>query len=178
MSEDASPRLIAALEGSYSIERRLGEGGTATVYLAEDLKHQRKVALKVLKPELAAVIGGERFVTEIRTTANLQHPHILALFDSGEAGGFLYYVPPFPVEQSYPDTVAGRPMKHYVDWIAPTFVLSLTGLPVASAPCGLDAEGLPVGLQILGPPCGEESVLALARLVHERHPLGEPPLDR
>ena len=87
-------------------------------------------------------------------------------------------VRPFPVEQSYPETVAGRSMKNYVDWIAPTFVLSLTGLPVGSAPCGLDAEGLPVGLQIVGPPSGEEAVLALSRLVHERHPLGEPPLNR
>ncbi len=85
-------------------------------------------------------------------------------------------VPPFPVEQSHPETVAGRPMKNYVDWIAPTFVLSLTGLPVASVPCGLDAAGLPVGLQIVGPPSGEESVLALASILEERHPLGEPPL--
>ena len=87
LSEDPTARLSAALEGQYSIERKLGEGGMATVYLAEDVKHQRNVALKVLKPELAAVIGGERFVTEIRTTANLQHPHDLALFDSGEADG-------------------------------------------------------------------------------------------
>ena len=67
----------------------------ATVYLADDLKHQRKVALKVLKPELAAVVGAERFLAEIKTTANLQHPHILALFDSGEADGFLFYVMPY-----------------------------------------------------------------------------------
>ena len=63
----------------------------ATVYLADDLKHERKVALKVLKPELAAVVGAERFLAEIKTTANLQHPHILPLFDSGEADGFLFY---------------------------------------------------------------------------------------
>ncbi len=67
----------------------------ATVYLAEDLKHERKVAVKVLRPELAAVLGAERFVQEIKTTANLQHPHILPLFDSGEADSFLYYVMPF-----------------------------------------------------------------------------------
>ena len=67
----------------------------ATVYLAEDLRHERKVALKVLKPELAAVVGAERFLAEIKTTANLQHPHILPLFDSGEADGFLYFVSPF-----------------------------------------------------------------------------------
>src|SRR6202165_4535841 len=88
-------RLTAALEERYRIERELGQGGMATVYLAQDLKHDRKVALKVLKPELAAVLGADRFVQEIRTTANLQHPHILPLFDSGTADGFLYYVMPF-----------------------------------------------------------------------------------
>ncbi len=92
---DPISRLNAALEGRYAIERELGEGGMATVYLADDLKHERKVALKVLKPELAAVIGAERFLAEIKTTANLQHPHILPLFDSGEADGFLYYVMPY-----------------------------------------------------------------------------------
>ncbi len=92
---DPVARLNAALEGRYKIERELGEGGMATVYLADDLKHERKVALKVLKPELAAVVGAERFLTEIKTTANLQHPHILALFDSGEADGFLFYVMPY-----------------------------------------------------------------------------------
>ncbi|MEO5825713.1 MAG: protein kinase, partial [Gemmatimonadales bacterium] len=88
-------RLIAALADRYRIERELGQGGMATVYLAQDLKHDRKVALKVLKPELAAVIGAERFVVEIKTTAALQHPHILPLFDSGTADSFLYYVMPF-----------------------------------------------------------------------------------
>src|SRR5512147_784186 len=88
-------RLSAALADRYRIERALGTGGMATVYLAEDLKHDRKVALKVLKPELAAVIGADRFVVEIKTTAALQHPHILPLFDSGTADGFLFYVMPF-----------------------------------------------------------------------------------
>jgi Tol biopolymer transport system component/tRNA A-37 threonylcarbamoyl transferase component Bud32 len=92
---DAIAHLNDALEGRYRIERELGEGGMATVYLTQDLKHQRRVALKVLKPELAAVLGPERFLAEIRTTANLQHPHILPLFDSGQAGTFLYYVMPF-----------------------------------------------------------------------------------
>jgi len=82
-------RLDEALTGRYRIERPLGQGGMATVYLAEDLKHDRKVAIKVLKPELAAVLGAERFVQEIKTTASLSHPHILPLFDSGEAGGVL-----------------------------------------------------------------------------------------
>jgi serine/threonine-protein kinase len=88
-------RLIAALADRYRIERELGAGGMATVYLAQDLKHDRKVAMKVLRPELAAVIGAERFLAEIRTTANLQHPHILPLFDSGAADSFLFYVMPF-----------------------------------------------------------------------------------
>jgi serine/threonine-protein kinase len=88
-------RLKAALADRYRIERELGHGGMATVYLAEDLKHHRKVAVKVLRPELAAVLGAERFVHEITTTAQLQHPHILPLFDSGTADGFLYYVMPY-----------------------------------------------------------------------------------
>ena len=88
-------RLSSALADRYRIERELGQGGMATVYLAEDLRHKRKVALKVLKPELAAVLGADRFVQEITTTAALQHPHILPLFDSGTADGFLYYVMPF-----------------------------------------------------------------------------------
>jgi serine/threonine-protein kinase len=88
-------RLVRALADRYRIERELGAGGMATVYLAADLKHDRKVAIKVLKPELAAVLGAERFVVEIKTTAALSHPHILPLFDSGEAGGFLYYVMPY-----------------------------------------------------------------------------------
>ncbi len=88
-------RLAAALADRYTVERKLGEGGMAIVYLAHDVKHDRKVAIKVLRPELAAVLGAERFVNEIKTTANLQHPHILPLFDSGEADGFLYYVMPY-----------------------------------------------------------------------------------
>ena len=95
LSAWGSSRLSTALADRYRIERELGQGGMATVYLAEDLKHDRKVALKVLKPELAAVLGAERFVVEIKTTASLQHPHILPLFDSGTADGFLYYVMPF-----------------------------------------------------------------------------------
>lgn len=92
---DPIARLNAALEGRYRVEREIGEGGMATVYLADDVRHERKVALKVLKPALAAVVGGERFLAEIKTTANLQHPHILPLFDSGEADSFVFYVMPF-----------------------------------------------------------------------------------
>jgi len=88
-------RLSAALADRYRIERELGQGGMATVYLAQDVRHARKVALKILRPELAAVIGAERFLAEITTTANLQHPHILPLHDSGEAGGSVFYVMPY-----------------------------------------------------------------------------------
>jgi serine/threonine protein kinase len=88
-------RLNGALSGRYRIEGKIGEGGMAAVYLADDLKHERKVALKVLQPELAAVVGADRFLAEIKTTANLQHPHILPLYDSGEADSFLYYVMPY-----------------------------------------------------------------------------------
>jgi tRNA A-37 threonylcarbamoyl transferase component Bud32 len=88
-------RLASALADRYRIERELGQGGMATVYLAHDIKHDRQVAIKVLKPELAAVLGADRFVVEIKTTAALQHPHILPLFDSGVADSFLYYVMPF-----------------------------------------------------------------------------------
>jgi serine/threonine protein kinase len=92
---DQSTRLTAALSDCYRIERELGQGGMATVYLAHDLKHDRKVAVKVLRPELAAVIGAERFLAEIKTTANLQHPHILSLFDPGTVDGTVFYVMPF-----------------------------------------------------------------------------------
>src|SRR5213078_1467973 len=92
---DLRERLQAGLADRCRLERELGRGGMATVYLAQDIKHDRKVAVKVLKPELAAVLGADRFVVEIKTTASLQHPHILPLFDSGTADGFLFYVMPF-----------------------------------------------------------------------------------
>ncbi len=98
-------RLTVALADRYKIERHIGEGGMATVYLAQDMKHDRKVALKVLRPELAAVIGAERFLNEIRVTANLQHPHILPLFDSGEADGFLFYVMPYMEGETLRDRI-------------------------------------------------------------------------
>src|SRR4029078_533749 len=99
-------RLAAALADRYRIERELGEGRVATGYLAHDLKHDRQVAIKVLRPELAAVIGAERFLTEIETTANLQPPHILPLFDSGAADSFLYYVMPYVDGESLRDRLS------------------------------------------------------------------------
>ena len=95
--------LTTALSDRYRIERELGAGGMATVYLAHDVRHDRKVALKVLRPELSAILGAERFLHEIKTTANLQHPHILSLFDSGEAGGFVFYVMPYVEGESLRD---------------------------------------------------------------------------
>jgi serine/threonine protein kinase len=95
MRTDQLERLNAALAGRYAIERELGSGGMATVYLADDLKHHRKVAVKVLRPELASVLGPDRFLREVEIAAKLNHPHILALYDSGDAGGFLFYVMPY-----------------------------------------------------------------------------------
>src|SRR5436190_18737848 len=103
-------RVAAALAGRYAIERELGRGGMATVYLARDLKHDRPVALKVLRPELAAVLGAERFLREIRLTARLQHPHILTLIDSGEADSLVYYAMPF---------VDGESLRGRLDRVGP-----------------------------------------------------------
>ena len=100
---DPLAALTSALADRYRVERELGQGGMATVYLAEDLRHRRKVAIKVVHPELSAVIGSERFLKEIELTANLQHPHILALFDSGSANGQLFYVMPFVEGESLRD---------------------------------------------------------------------------
>jgi serine/threonine-protein kinase len=99
------PALNAALSGRYTIDRELGAGGMATVYLAHDVRHDRKVALKVLRPELSAILGAARFLTEIKTTANLQHPHILSLFDSGEADGTVFYVMPYIEGESLRDRI-------------------------------------------------------------------------
>ncbi len=103
---DLLERLKVALADRYLIERELGAGGMATVYLAQDVRHDRKVAVKVLKPELAAVIGASRFLQEIKVTAHLQHPHILPLFDSGEADSFLFYVMPFIEGESLRDRLS------------------------------------------------------------------------
>jgi serine/threonine-protein kinase len=102
---EITQQLKVALAERYVIEREVGAGGMATVYLAHDVKHERKVALKVLRPELAAVIGAERFLAEIKVTANLQHPHILPLHDSGEADSFLYYVMPYVEGETLRDKI-------------------------------------------------------------------------
>ena len=121
-------RLKAALADRYAIEREIGSGGMATVYLATDIRHERKVALKVLRPDLAASLGSERFLQEVRVTANLTHPHILPLHDSGEVDGFLFYVMPFIEgeslrdrlvrEHELPVTEAARILRDVVDALA------------------------------------------------------------
>ena len=100
---DFMDRLKTALADRYVIEREIGAGGMATVYLARDLKHDREVAVEVFRPELAAVVGAERFLHEIQIAAQLDHPHILTLIDSGEADGFLYYVMPYVQGESLRD---------------------------------------------------------------------------
>lgn len=99
-------RLSTALADRYVVERELGSGGMAIVFLARDLRHDRQVALKVLRPELAAVVGGDRFVQEIRIAARLQHPHIVGVHDSGEADGLLFYVMPY---------VEGQTLRAHLD---------------------------------------------------------------
>jgi len=126
-----------------------------------------KAGLKVTTEELAAAEGARARLWHIFYDLFQKYDHLLTP---------CMVVPPFPVEQNYPETIAGKKMETYVDWIAPTFVLSLTSLPVASVPCGLDPNGLPVGLQIVGRPLGEEAVLALAKPVQKAHPIGWPPL--
>src|SRR4030095_1581474 len=101
--KDGGLSLSEALGSRYRLERELGQGGMATVYLAEDLKHGRRVAIKVLRPDRAAVIGAERFLREIKTIATLQHPHILGLIDSGEVQGTAYYVMPYVAGESLRD---------------------------------------------------------------------------
>ncbi|MBA2291656.1 MAG: protein kinase [Gemmatimonadales bacterium] len=105
MSDDTMERLAAAIGEQYRIERVLGRGGMATVYLAEDIRHEREVAIKVLHPDLAASIGGERFQREIRVAGKLQHPHILGMYDSNVADGLFYYVMPFVVGESLRDKI-------------------------------------------------------------------------
>ncbi|MGD8321534.1 MAG: protein kinase [Gemmatimonadota bacterium] len=113
---DTLPRLNAALKDRYRVERQIGAGGMATVFLAEDLRHRRSVALKVLRPELAASLGSDRFLTEIEVTANLQHPGILPLHDSGEADGLLYFVMPY---------VRGESLRERLDQEGPLPVMDV-----------------------------------------------------
>src|SRR5205814_5938511 len=109
VASDLRARLQAALADRYTIERELGRGGMAIVFLANDLRHGRVVALKALRPELAATLGTDRFLREIRLAAGLAHPHILPLHDSGDAGGCLYYVMPYVAGESLRDRLEREP---------------------------------------------------------------------
>ena len=126
-------RIAAALADHFRLERELGQGGMATVYLAEDLKHKRQVAIKVLKPELAAVLGADRFIQEITTTAALQHPHILPLFDSGSADGFLFYVMPY---------IEGETLRSFVTGAASSVTIFMMICWAEAPVCG----GFPVSI--------------------------------
>jgi serine/threonine-protein kinase len=121
----------AALASRYQLERELGAGGMATVYLAHDVRHERKVAVKVLRPELAAVLGAERFLQEIKTTAKLHHPQILPLFDSGEADGFLYYVMPYVEGETLRDRLNREKRLAVTDAVAITSAVA-TALDLAN----------------------------------------------
>lgn len=118
--EDPRERLTAALAGRYAIQRELGQGGTAIVYLADDLEHHRPVALKVLRPDLASQIGARRFLREIETAARLTHPGILALLDSGESDGLYYYVMQYVAEESLRDRLKGEPRLSLAEAVAIT----------------------------------------------------------
>ncbi len=136
--------------------------------LGVNVRNNVKAGLSVTTRDLAAAEDARARIREVLRTLFERHD---ALLTPAMA------VPPFPVEQNYPETVAGQAMETYVDWIAPTFVLNLAALPVATVPAGLDAEGLPVGLQVMGPPRDEEGVLALAARIQDLRPIGRPPPD-
>ena len=106
---DLFERIRPALADRYVVEREIGRGGMATVFLAEDLKHGRKVAIKVLHPDLAATVGADRFLREIEIVAGLNHPHILTLHDSGEADGLLYFVMPYVEGESLRASISSPP---------------------------------------------------------------------
>jgi len=142
-------------------EGRLKQYGRLGVNLATNLESAQKVSMRTLA-------SAER----VRTRLWQRFRHFFQRYD------YLLTpcvsIAPFRVDRSYPDQIAGRPMKTYYDWFAPTYVLSLTGLPVASVPCGLDDSGLPIGIQVVGPPWGEEGVLALAQAIQTHNPIGLP----
>ena len=120
MSVDLLARLKSALAERYAVEREIGRGGMATVFLAHDPRHDRRVAIKVLHPELAASLGTDRFLREIKIAAGLQHPHILPLFDSGEAEGLLYFVMPY---------VEGESLRERLEREGQLPMLELLGTP-------------------------------------------------
>ena len=137
---DIPPSLADALRDRYRLERALGQGGMGTVYLAEDLKHRRQVAIKVLRPELAAGLGTDRFLREIEVAARLQHPAILPLHDSGETGGWVYYIMPYVEGESLRDRLARQgelPVDEAVRVLSqtPTARASSTGTSSPTTSC-------------------------------------------
>ncbi|MCG8605194.1 amidase [bacterium] len=173
--------VVEEIELDLSFAREAFRCLRAYWFVAHHLHHLNK--LEKLTPIVSGNIkAGLKLTTEELGTAEQARGRVRRIFDDlFQTYEFLLTpcmaVSPFPVEQDYPGTVAGKKMETYVDWIAPTFVLSLTSLPVASVPCGLDPNGLPVGLQIVGRPFGEESVLAMAKQVQEAYPIDPPPLS-
>ena len=161
-------RLTAALADRYMLGRKLGDGGMATFYLAHDLKHDRDVAVKVLRPELAAVIGAERFRAEIKTTANLQPPHILALFDSGQVDGTVFYVMPFVEGESLRDRLTREKQLPMEAADFQRFDLSRDGRWIAAAVQGAEQNEL----RLYDLRNGQHSAWLHGEYV--RHPLWDP----
>ena len=165
-----------ALDLSFARDAFLAlRGEWFVAWMYERLEFLNKLGVNVRTNTQAGLTGDPRALGEAHRSRGRVWHMFRALF---EAYDHLLTptmaVPPFPVEQNYPETVAGRAMQTYVDWLAPTFLLSLPGLPVASVPCGRDASGMPVGMQIVGRPEGEEAVLALAAVVQRLRPIGLP----
>ena len=151
---DLRDQLQSGLADRYRLERELGRGGMATVFLAHDLRHDRPVALKVLHPDLAATLGPERFQREIRTTARLQHPHILPVLDSGEAAGQLWYTMPYVEGESLRDrlrreapaarstTRCRSPARWPTRWATPTARASCTATSSPRTSCSAEGHAL------------------------------------
>jgi len=131
MKGELHRRLEGALADRYRLEREVGQGGMATVFLAQDPRHERRVAIKLFRPELSAVLGADRFLNEIKVTAHLQHPHILPLYDSGAADGLLYYVMPFVEGESLRQRMARERQLPIDESVPPRPVARAALMPVS-----------------------------------------------
>ena len=155
-----------ALRGATMVARFLDDAD-ATEKFGANLRGNIKAGLKLSIRDIAAA---ERKRAELWHRCRALFERIDLLLTPTAP------VPPFPVEQNYPDTIGGRKLATYIDWVAPTFLITLSGLPAASAPCGLTVNRLPAGLQIVGPRFAEPRILGLAKLVQEMNPIGWPPI--